>query len=65
MKTPTWRVTVYAEIYKSPHLVFHNPVEKIIVRAHTGPAAEEKALEKYPKCRVIRCERLTGYEGKS
>jgi hypothetical protein len=58
MKTPTWRITVYLDMYKD---IFHNPVEKIVVRAHTGAAAEEKALEKHPNWRVIRCERLSGY----
>jgi hypothetical protein len=57
MIIPTWKVTVYLPIYK--HVP--GPRKIVTVEAHTGTAAEQLAIEKFPGGRVVRIERLSGY----
>jgi hypothetical protein len=58
MKTPTWRVILWAPVYASGR----GHAREAVVRAHTGVAAEAAALKKHPGCEIVGCVRLTGYE---
>ena len=62
MNIPTWKVTVYAEMWSKGTSWMRNPIRHVTVEAYTGPAAEEAALADYPNWTVVRCERLTGFE---
>jgi len=57
MKTPTWKIVVYLQLYQ------HHPGKhkSTIVEAHTGMEAEVIALEKFPGSKVVRTERISGY----
>jgi hypothetical protein len=56
MKTPTWKVTVYAPMWER---AWRNPGKTVVVEAYASIAAEEEARR--PNWKVIRCERLTGF----
>jgi len=64
MKIPTWRVVLYSNALPDGKFSMNPRARRVEdVEAHTGPAAEEIALDRAGKGWRIGCTvRWTGYE---